>query len=95
MATPAERFREGMPVHYFDCDRFCIYDYGTRQGECDCTANEDAEAVLAELTPEPANEDCPWCKGEGMENAAAWWGGPCETCGGSGRVASSEGGRAL
>jgi Family of unknown function (DUF6221) len=25
-------------VHDFDCDRFNVYNYGARQGTCDCTA---------------------------------------------------------
>jgi hypothetical protein len=25
-------------IHEFDCDRFNVYDYGSRYGECDCNA---------------------------------------------------------
>lgn len=34
------------PIHYFDCDRFNIYSYGTRMGDCDCSAQEDVKRAL-------------------------------------------------
>ena len=27
---------EGEPYHRWDCDKFNVYDYGLRQGDCDC-----------------------------------------------------------
>ena len=42
----AERLRDE-PAHYFDCDRFQVYDYGTRQGTCDCTHGADVDALTA------------------------------------------------
>lgn len=52
--TPSieQRIRDSLPAHYFDCDRFRDYNYGTRQGDCDCTATADVKRlldVLAEL----------------------------------------------
>lgn len=41
------RLRESLPVHYFDCDSFQTYNYGLRQGDCDCTATADIEELLA------------------------------------------------
>jgi hypothetical protein len=38
--------RDGLPVHYFDCERFNVTDYGTRQGKCDCTATADVTRLL-------------------------------------------------
>jgi hypothetical protein len=35
LAEEAERL-----VHEFDCDRFEVYDYGCRQGTCDCDATK-------------------------------------------------------
>lgn len=32
------------PFHAFDCDRFQVYDYGSRSGDCDCGI---PEALLA------------------------------------------------
>lgn len=49
MTCRMARVRESLPVHYFDCDSFQIYNYGLRQGECDCTATADMEALLADL----------------------------------------------
>lgn len=31
-------------VHEFDCERFNVTDYGTRQGKCDCDATDRLKA---------------------------------------------------
>lgn len=41
-----ERVRGSLPAHYSDCDRLQVYSYGTRYGDCDCTASEDIKALL-------------------------------------------------
>ena len=41
------RIRGSLPAHYLDCNRLNDYNYGTRQGECDCTATADFSALLA------------------------------------------------
>jgi len=38
------------PVHNWDCDRFQTYDYGLRQGVCDCDADATVRALIAALT---------------------------------------------
>jgi hypothetical protein len=43
------RVKDSLPAHYFDCDRFQTYYYGLRQGDCDCTATADFEALLREI----------------------------------------------
>lgn len=40
------RVEDGLPAHYFDCERFNVTDYGTRQGKCDCTAPSDIQRLL-------------------------------------------------
>lgn len=49
MTCRMARIRESLQVHYFDCDSFQTYNYGLRQGKCDCKATADAEALLADL----------------------------------------------
>lgn len=44
-----EAIRDSLPAHYFDCDRFEVYSYGTRQGKCDCTAPDDVAWLLSEV----------------------------------------------
>lgn len=41
--------KDNLSAHYFECDRFEVYNYGTRQGKCDCTATADFEALIAEV----------------------------------------------
>jgi hypothetical protein len=41
------RVKDELPAHYSDCDRFRDYNYGTRQGTCDCTATADIIALLS------------------------------------------------
>ena len=43
------RLAEGAPIHYFDCDRYEVYDHGLRRGKCDCTATLDLTALVAEV----------------------------------------------
>lgn len=47
---PECRLHHDQPVHYFDCDRFQTYNYGLKQGKCDCTATDDVNRVLDLLT---------------------------------------------
>lgn len=47
---------EGRLVHDFDCDRFQVYDYGTRQGDCDCLATR---RLLAECEAKRADRGAP------------------------------------
>lgn len=48
------RLLDNLPVHYFDCDRFNVSDYGLRQGRCDCTATADVEALIASTKSDPS-----------------------------------------
>ena len=43
------RIEDALPIHYYDCDSFQVYDHGIRQGKCDCTANEDVRAIIARV----------------------------------------------
>lgn len=45
------RVERELPAHYMDCDRFQTYNYGTKEGVCDCTATADFEALLALAAP--------------------------------------------
>lgn len=49
------RLLNEQPVHYFDCDRFQTYNYGLRQGKCDCTATADVNEALDALAAARAN----------------------------------------
>jgi hypothetical protein len=44
--TPESRGTEDGPLHYIDCDRLDVHDYGLRQGTCDCTATQDVAALV-------------------------------------------------
>lgn len=44
-----DALRDNLPAHYSDCDSFQVYNYGTRQGRCDCTASADIPALIAEV----------------------------------------------
>lgn len=49
LAAVLARLRDDGPLHYFDCERFNVTNYGLRQGTCDCTATADVAAALAAL----------------------------------------------
>jgi hypothetical protein len=38
--------RDLSPMHWFDCDRFEVWDHGARQGRCDCTGDRDLTDLL-------------------------------------------------
>ena len=42
-----EGIREKFPMHWFGCDRFEVWDHGSRQGVCDCTGDVDLHDLLA------------------------------------------------
>lgn len=52
-----ERVRAARELHYADCDRLRIYDYGDRTGDCHCTATVDAQALLAAVSRLTAERD--------------------------------------
>lgn len=49
LAAALARLRDDGPLHYFDCERFNVTNYGTRQGTCDCTATSDVDVALADI----------------------------------------------
>lgn len=52
-----ERVRSARELHYSDCDRLRIYDYGDRTGDCNCTAGADLRTLLAAVSLERQRAD--------------------------------------
>lgn len=51
------RIGDSLPAHYWECDRFYTYDYGLRDGVCDCSASDDVPALIAALRDAWAERD--------------------------------------